>query len=124
MGCRFPGRSRLGGRDAAQLSLALGRGRTRWLDDKVKATKTLSLPTLYFQGEWDGVNPPPTSEAIAEKFTGPIARIVLPGVGHLPTREAPTPGEPLRRRGVTLAARRPGVRPVLGLTTVAAIPLP
>jgi pimeloyl-ACP methyl ester carboxylesterase len=55
----------------------------------VKATKTLALPTIYFQGELDGVNPPRASEKIAEKFTGPFERIVLSGVGHFPTREAP-----------------------------------
>jgi pimeloyl-ACP methyl ester carboxylesterase len=63
--------------------------RSRWLEDKVKATKTLSLPTLYFQGEVDGVNPPLCSERVSEKFTGAFDRIVLPGVGHFPTREAP-----------------------------------
>jgi len=62
---------------------------SRWLDDKVKVTKTLALPTIFFQGELDGVNPPPTSENVAGKFTGPFERIVLPGVGHFPTREAP-----------------------------------
>jgi hypothetical protein len=35
---------------------------SKWLDDKVKATKTLALPTIYFQGELDGVNPPKASE--------------------------------------------------------------
>jgi pimeloyl-ACP methyl ester carboxylesterase len=62
---------------------------SKWLDDKVKATKTLALPAIYFQGELDGVNPPWTSEKVAEKFTGPFERIILPGVGHFPTREAP-----------------------------------
>jgi pimeloyl-ACP methyl ester carboxylesterase len=62
---------------------------SQWLDDAVKAAKTLALPAIYFQGELDGVNPPPTSETVAEKFTGPFERIVLPGVGHFPTREAP-----------------------------------
>jgi pimeloyl-ACP methyl ester carboxylesterase len=62
---------------------------SKWLDDKTNATKTLALPTIYFQGELDGVNPPPTSEKVAEKFTCPFERIVLPGVGHFPTREAP-----------------------------------
>jgi pimeloyl-ACP methyl ester carboxylesterase len=62
---------------------------SKWLDDKVRATKTLALPTLYVQGELDGVNPPRASERIAEKFTGAFERIVLPGVGHFPTREAP-----------------------------------
>jgi pimeloyl-ACP methyl ester carboxylesterase len=62
---------------------------SKWLDDKVKQTKILALPTLYFQGAADGVNPPATSEKMAEKFTGKFERIVLPGVGHFPTREAP-----------------------------------
>src|SRR5205814_2013473 len=35
---------------------------------KVKATKALGLPAIYFQGELDGVNPPETSEKVAEKF--------------------------------------------------------
>lgn len=60
-----------------------------WLDERSKATKTLAFPTLYFQGELDGVNPPRASERVAEKFAGPFERIVLPGVGHFPTREAP-----------------------------------
>jgi pimeloyl-ACP methyl ester carboxylesterase len=61
----------------------------KWLDDKVKATGSLALPAISFQGELDGVNPPQTSEEVANKFTGPFERIVLAGVGHFPTREAP-----------------------------------
>ena len=60
-----------------------------WLDERVKSTKTLSLPTVYFQGEVDAINPPSTSEKVAAKFTGPFERVVLPGVGHFPQREAP-----------------------------------
>ena len=63
--------------------------RSIWLEAKVKATKSLSLPTLYVQGAADGVNPPWVSETVASKFTGPFQRIVLPGIGHFPTREAP-----------------------------------
>jgi pimeloyl-ACP methyl ester carboxylesterase len=62
---------------------------SKWLDDKVRATKTLSLPTIYVHGEEDGVNPPKSAETIHEKYTGPFERIALPGVGHFPTREAP-----------------------------------
>jgi pimeloyl-ACP methyl ester carboxylesterase len=62
---------------------------SKGLDDKVKSTKMLKLPTIYFQGELDGVNPPAVSEKIAEKFDGLFERIVLAGVGHFPTREAP-----------------------------------
>ena len=60
-----------------------------WLDDKLAATLSLSLPTLYVQGAVDGVNPPAVSEAVKDKFSGPYQRIVLQGVGHFPTREAP-----------------------------------
>jgi pimeloyl-ACP methyl ester carboxylesterase len=62
---------------------------SRWLEEAVKSTKTLSLPALYVQGEADGVNPPAVSENVHEKFTGPFTRIVMPGVGHFPSREAP-----------------------------------
>ena len=61
---------------------------SKWLDEKVRATKTLALPTIFFQGELDGVNPPRCSEKTAQKFTGAFERIVQAGVGHFPTREA------------------------------------
>ena len=62
---------------------------SKWLHDKVKATKTLGGPAIYLQGELDGVNPPETSDKVAEKFTGPFEQIVMRRVGHFPTREAP-----------------------------------
>jgi len=61
--------------------------RSVWLEDKVAATEALSLPTVYIQGEQDGVNPPEASKDVADKFVGPFERIVLPGVGHFPQRE-------------------------------------
>lgn len=63
--------------------------RSAWLEEKVKAIRTLLLPTIYIQGEDDGVNPPATSAKVAEKFTGPFERHCLAGVGHFPQREAP-----------------------------------
>jgi len=63
--------------------------RSAWLEEKVKATPTLSLPALFIQGAEDGVNPPPTSAEVAEKFTGPFDRIELAHVGHFPQRESP-----------------------------------
>ena len=48
------------------------------LEMKVKSTKTLTLPTLFIQGEADGVNPPYISEDAGQKFTGPFRRIVMP----------------------------------------------
>jgi len=63
--------------------------RSRWLEDAVRATKHLSLPTMYFQGEADGVNPPSASQSVPDKFDGPFDMVSLPGVGHFPQREAP-----------------------------------
>ena len=59
------------------------------LEAKVRATKTLSVPTLYVQGAVDGVNPPKASRSVPAKFDGPFAFLSLDGVGHFPTREAP-----------------------------------
>ena len=59
------------------------------IEEAIKQTKKLSLPALYIQGEQDGVNPPEVSAHVHEKFAGPFERILLPGVGHFPTREAP-----------------------------------
>ena len=63
--------------------------RSRRLEAKVKSTQTLKPPTLYVQGEVDGVNPPSASAGVPGKFSGPFELITLPGVGHFPTREAP-----------------------------------
>lgn len=62
--------------------------RSRWLEEKVKSTQQLAHPAIYIQGEVDGVNPPHTTENVVEKFSGTFERVVLPGVGHFPTREA------------------------------------
>jgi pimeloyl-ACP methyl ester carboxylesterase len=41
------------------------------------------------QGGDDYVTLPPTTENAARYFTGPYERVVLDGIGHFPTREAP-----------------------------------
>jgi pimeloyl-ACP methyl ester carboxylesterase len=63
--------------------------KSRWLEDKVRATRQLSLPALYIQGEVDGINPPSVTTHVPSKFSGAFERVVLPGVGHFPQREAP-----------------------------------
>ncbi|WP_254606497.1 alpha/beta fold hydrolase [Sphingomonas bacterium] len=63
--------------------------RSRWLEDKVKATATLSLPTIYLQGAVDGINPPSASRDVAARFDGPFAIVQLSGVGHFIQRENP-----------------------------------
>jgi pimeloyl-ACP methyl ester carboxylesterase len=74
-------RSRWGEAELDPLSL--------WLERRIKETKTLALPGIYFQGNEDGVNPPQVSEDVYKKFTGPFDRILLQNVGHFPQREDP-----------------------------------
>lgn len=62
---------------------------TAWLDEKVSATETLTLPSIYVHGQADGVNPPEATKSVPSKFSGPFESITLPGVGHFPQREAP-----------------------------------
>jgi pimeloyl-ACP methyl ester carboxylesterase len=79
--------------------------RGAWLDEQVKATKTLSLPTLYVQGAEDGVNPPASTEHVPAKFGGPFEYVTVPGVGHFPQRERP------QETAALLAAFVAGTRP-------------
>jgi pimeloyl-ACP methyl ester carboxylesterase len=62
---------------------------SQWLDTKLAGAARLETPALYIQGAEDGVNPPACSEKMHEKFGSDFRREVLPGVGHVPTREAP-----------------------------------
>jgi pimeloyl-ACP methyl ester carboxylesterase len=59
------------------------------IETKIKTTKRLNTPTVFFHGALDGVSPPVVTEKMSEKFVGPFERIVLDGVGHFPTREVP-----------------------------------
>jgi len=63
--------------------------RSQWLEDRIKATQTLSLPTIYLQGALDGVNPPSASKDVPSKFSGPFAFVTVSGVGHFIQRENP-----------------------------------
>jgi pimeloyl-ACP methyl ester carboxylesterase len=63
--------------------------RSAKIEAKLKATRRLTTPTMFFHGALDGVTPPRMTETMSEKFVGPFERIVLEGVGHFPTREAP-----------------------------------
>ena len=44
--------------------------------------------TLLIHGGADPVNEPATSEGKERLFSGPYRRVVLPGVGHFPQRQA------------------------------------
>uniref|UniRef100_UPI0035C95BDB alpha/beta fold hydrolase n=1 Tax=uncultured Sphingomonas sp. TaxID=158754 RepID=UPI0035C95BDB len=62
---------------------------SQWLEAKVKQTRTLAVPALYFQGAVDGVNPPAAAKSVSEKFTGAFEFVLVEGVGHFIQREAP-----------------------------------
>lgn len=73
-------------------NVPLGRvraGPAQWVERKVNATKSLSLPAIFIHGAADGVTPVSTSENTHEKFTGPFERILLRDVGHFPQRDDP-----------------------------------
>ncbi|WP_241126930.1 alpha/beta fold hydrolase [Novosphingobium terrae] len=64
--------------------------RSVWLEDRVRVASTIHQPTLFIKGDEDGVTCQQSFEAIPSKFSGPFELVGLPGVGHFPTREAPS----------------------------------
>jgi pimeloyl-ACP methyl ester carboxylesterase len=82
------------------LAITLSNYRGRWraeprdprydaLHEKIASTERLSVPTLMIQGGADGTVLPGSTEAQDQYFTGGYQRLVLDGIGHFPTREAP-----------------------------------
>jgi pimeloyl-ACP methyl ester carboxylesterase len=64
-------------------------GRYQHLKSRLATVETIETPTLMIQGDVDRCNPPSESQDQVRNFTGPYNRVVLPGVGHFPAREAP-----------------------------------
>jgi pimeloyl-ACP methyl ester carboxylesterase len=82
------------------LAITLSSYRGRWRDEprdprydalhkKIASTELISVPTLLIQGEADGTVLATSTGAKDKYFTGRYQRLVLDGVGHFPTREAP-----------------------------------
>ncbi len=63
--------------------------RSAALEQRIQATQRIDTPTLYLSGAADGVNPPEAAKDVPAKFSGAFEAILLDGVGHFPTREAP-----------------------------------
>ena len=59
------------------------------LDQRAMSAPSIAVPTLMIQGGADGVTLAATTDGKDKYFTGGYQRVVLDGVGHLPTREAP-----------------------------------
>lgn len=53
------------------------------------AAKIITVPTLTLHGGDDRVVFPKSSERLAKHFTAPYELVLLDGIGHFPTREAP-----------------------------------
>ena len=81
--------------------------RGAWLDAKVKETSKLSLPTMFFYGEADGVTMADSAAHVPAKFDGRFDYIALPGVGHFIPREAP--GAVADKLIALFTAEEPGV---------------
>lgn len=84
--------------DWANVTLNAYRGRWRseltdsrydFLQSRLSETETISRPTLMIQGGMDYCDEPSSSEGLDAYFTDGYRRIVLPGAGHFPHREAP-----------------------------------
>jgi len=58
-------------------------------DARLNPAPVLDVPTLMLHGEADGVNPPASSAGKSGFFTNRYERVLLPGIGHFPQREAP-----------------------------------
>lgn len=59
------------------------------LDKLAHAAPSIAVPTLMIQGGADGVTLADTTAGKDRYFTGGYERVVLDGIGHFPTREAP-----------------------------------
>lgn len=63
--------------------------RYAFLQQRLGRVETLATPTLMVQGDSDFCTEPVSSEGRERFFTGGYDRLVLQGVGHFPSREAP-----------------------------------
>lgn len=59
------------------------------LEQRLAADPTIHAPVLVLHGGDDPCNAPETSQGKDALFAGPYRRVVLPGVGHFPQRQAP-----------------------------------
>ncbi|MFC6880203.1 alpha/beta fold hydrolase [Actinomadura yumaensis] len=59
------------------------------IEQRLSDPPPVRVPTLVVHGAQDGDNLPETTEGKDELFAAHYERVVLPGVGHFPPREAP-----------------------------------
>ncbi|MEU6665842.1 alpha/beta hydrolase [Streptomyces sp. NPDC046727] len=59
------------------------------IEDRLAEPPPVRVPSVVLHGQRDGDNLVGTTEGKDELFAGPYERVLLPGVGHFPPREAP-----------------------------------
>ncbi|KOG61241.1 alpha/beta hydrolase [Streptomyces griseoflavus] len=59
------------------------------IEDRLADPPPVRVPALVLHGEQDGDNRAGTTEGQESLFAGPYERVLLPGIGHFPPREAP-----------------------------------
>jgi pimeloyl-ACP methyl ester carboxylesterase len=59
------------------------------LQERLRNTGQITVPTLMIQGASDSCDLPPASEGKEKHFLNGYKRVLLSGVGHFPHREAP-----------------------------------
>lgn len=59
------------------------------IDDFIKKSPQIAVPTLLLHGAMDPCNDPSTSEGTEKLFTESYNRILVPESGHFPQRQAP-----------------------------------
>ena len=60
-----------------------------YIERRLSAQPTITVPTITFDGLDDGVRPPADAAAHAHRFSGPRSHRLVPGVGHNMPQEAP-----------------------------------
>ena len=59
------------------------------IEQRLAAQPVITVPSITFDGEDDGVRPPATAAQHARYFTGPRVHRLVPGVGHNLPQEVP-----------------------------------
>ncbi len=59
------------------------------IEHRLAALPPITVPTITFDGEDDGVRPPSPASAHAARFTGPREHHIVPGAGHNLPQEKP-----------------------------------
>jgi pimeloyl-ACP methyl ester carboxylesterase len=59
------------------------------IERRLAAQPPITVPTITFDGQDDGVRPPAPASAHAHRFTGPRSHRLVPGVGHNMPQERP-----------------------------------